>query len=289
MQTTLLRLESESSADLVSGWASGGVVETLGVEGETEGGLNAWTEGLSVAEGEDTSVVDLGLDEGGVVEVRLCADLEVDVGWARLCVVDSLSASLDVAGDSVVVGRSEDVQVVETVEGDGVLRGRVADGGSVSADLAVLNRVRSLSTGEQAVLADDAVEGEGRALEDVEEGAAVEAWLLVDGACERRLTAALREKRGLDVELQALCDVVLQLELGLEDVGRGPRLGEDDALGCVDVLALDVAVDVGGLGVAQAGDLEGDVGRGLGLDLELGAVDWEVLREEVVGGLAEVL
>jgi hypothetical protein len=43
--------------------------EALGIQGEAEGSLDAGAESLSVAESDDTGIVDLGLDESGRVKV----------------------------------------------------------------------------------------------------------------------------------------------------------------------------------------------------------------------------
>ena len=126
-------------------------------------------------------------------------------------------------------------------------------------------------------------------LEEVEECAGVEAGLLVDSRHERALSGALGGERGREVELEALGEVVLSLDLGAEDVGGGPRLGEDEAVGLVGVLCLDLAADEVGLRVLRACDLERDVGGRGGFRLEGGAVEVIVLAQEVVGGLAEIL
>lgn len=117
----------------------------------------------------------------------------------------------------------------------------------------------------------------------------METRLLVDGREQSSLLAALGDQRGAQIELETLREVVLGLNLGAEDVGGGPRLGEDDTVGLVGVLGLDVTVDEVGLGVLGTSDLEGDVGGGGGLDLEGGAVEVEIPAQQVVGGLAEVL
>jgi hypothetical protein len=57
----------------------------------------------------------------------------------------------------------------------------------------------------------------------------------------------------------------------------------------IDILALNVTGNGVGRGVLGTGNLEGDIGRGQGLDFERGALDGIVLQEEVRGGLAEVL
>lgn len=152
-----------STHDLVGGSGGSRVVELGGVEGKAEGSLDTGAESLGVAEDEDTGVVDLGLDEGGVVKVGLGTDLEGDTAGGRLGVVDGLGASLDVLRDLVVV-RGREGREVEAVERDGVLGGREADGTGVAGDRAGLDVVRSLGTDKEAVVADNGVSGEGGAL-----------------------------------------------------------------------------------------------------------------------------
>lgn len=84
-------------------------------------------------------------------------------------------------------------------------------------------------------------------LEDVQNCAGVKAGLLVRRAEEHRLCVLLREERGGGVELEALGDLVLELDLGAERVVGGPGLSDGQAVGFVGVFALDVAVDVGRL------------------------------------------
>lgn len=117
----------------------------------------------------------------------------------------------------------------------------------------------------------------------------MEAALLVDGAEDGGLGTLLGGEGGGEVELETLGDLVLELDGVAEDVGGGPGLGDGEAVGLVGPLALDVAGDDVGLAVLVAGDLEGDVGGGDGLDLERGAVEGVLLVQEVIGGLAEVL
>lgn len=243
---------------------------------------------------------------GGSGHVRLGADLEVDVLGGALGVVGGLGAGLDVGRHAVVVARGEEVEVVQALEGDRVLRRAEADGRRVARHLALGDVVRRLRAEQEAVAADDGVRGEGRALqrdqrricgadgscaylEEVEERAGVQAGLLVRGRDQRGLAGAVGGERGVQVELEALGKVVLRLDLGAEEVGGGPGLGEDEAVGLVGVLGLQLAGDSLGLVILAAGDLEGDVGRGDSLDLEVGAREVVVLAQQVVGGLAEIL
>ena len=65
-------------------------------------------------------------------------------------------------------------------------------------------------------------------------------------------------------------------------------LGDGQAVLEVDIFTLDITDNLGVLR-SLTSDLESDVGRGEGLDLERGTLDGVVLLEEVSGRLAEIL
>ena len=116
----------------------------------------------------------------------------------------------------------------------------------------------------------------------------MESRLLVDGVEERGLLALLGEEGGGQVKLKALGNLVLELDLGLEDVGGCPGLSEDDAVLEVGILGLNVGSD-GATLVLVAGNLEGHTRGGLGLHLKGGAGIWVVATQQIVGRLAEIL
>lgn len=126
-------------------------------------------------------------------------------------------------------------------------------------------------------------------LEDIEGSAGVQSRLLVGGVEDSSLGAFVGGEGGGKVKLEALGKEVVNLDLVAKDVGGGPGLGQGESVDFVGPLALDVTGDKVGFVVAGTGDLEGDIGRGLGLDLKRGAVEVVVLSKEVVGGLAEIL
>jgi hypothetical protein len=61
-------------------------------------------------------------------------------------------------------------------------------------------------------------------LEEVDGSPGVEGRLLVDGSKDGRLLGLGGVKGGSEVQLQSLGDLVLQLDLGSEEVGGGPGL-----------------------------------------------------------------
>ena len=117
----------------------------------------------------------------------------------------------------------------------------------------------------------------------------METGLLVGGGKESGLLAAVGEEGSGEVELETLGKVVLSLNLSLQDVGSGPSLSEDNAVGLVGVLGLNVARDQVRLVVARAGHFECDAGGSRRLDLERRRGEGIVLRKQVVRRLAEVL
>jgi hypothetical protein len=117
----------------------------------------------------------------------------------------------------------------------------------------------------------------------------METGLLVDGAQNGMLGPFVRMQRGVDFEFETLCDLVLNLNSGLQDVARRPGLSNGETVLGVDVFRLEITMDMVRLGIGISGDLEGNVGGGLGLDLEAGAVDVEILAQEVIRAFAQIL
>lgn len=116
----------------------------------------------------------------------------------------------------------------------------------------------------------------------------MQARLLVDSIEESRLLALLGEQRSGQVKLETLGNLVVEFNLGLEDIRGCPSLGENKTVLEVGVFGLNITGDGRALLLA-ASNFESYTGRGLGLDLERGSVEWVVLSKEVIGGLAKIL
>jgi hypothetical protein len=206
----------------------GSLVELLGVERATETQGDTLTEEDVVGEGSNTAVVDLDLGKGDGVDAVLAGNLETD-SVAGLGVPGSLGTGLNLAVDLVVVRGSKDAQVVGGSDGSAVLGTGIADGGAVGSDGSLVNVVASAGTGKETLVADNGVDVGSGALEEVEECTAVEAGLLEEQVELGALSSGGGEEVEETLELKALGDSVVDLELGVESVGGVPGLGEGQA------------------------------------------------------------
>lgn len=158
-------------------------------------------------------------------------------------------------------------------------------------------------------------------LEEVDSAGSVNSGVLVGSTENGALGVLGRVKRRRDVNLEALGEDRVELGRRLKEVGRVPRLprcqkrdgqggitrsasvlqlgnpnnrgraylGKRVAVLPAVVLGLKVAVDGVGRGVLRAADGEGDARGSLGLDLERGGAEGEVLRKEVRRRLTNIL
>jgi len=117
----------------------------------------------------------------------------------------------------------------------------------------------------------------------------VDTRLLVDDVEQSRFVSSVGCQCGGEVKFQSLCKVVLEFELGLENVGGCPGFGEDKAILVVRVLGFDITGDGLRLGVPQTSDLEGNIGGSLGLNFQRSSEDGIVLGQQVIGRLSKVL
>jgi len=171
---------------------------------------------------------DTNLSEGQRVNAVLGSDLHAD-GAAALGIPCSLSTDLNGLVDLVVVARGEDAEVVGGSDGSVVHAVLVANGGGVPGDSGFLDIVTSFTTDDEALVANDSVYGGGRALEEVGESAEVERGLLEVEVEFGTGGLGVGLEGGQSLGLEALGDVVVELELGVEHVEGGPAEGTGDA------------------------------------------------------------
>ena len=80
-------------------------------------------------------------------------------------------------------------------------------------------------------------------LEEVNGSSGVKTRLLIDSMEDSGLMVLIRVQRSVQIKLEALSELVLDLHLGFEDVGRGPGLGEGEAVLGVNVFGLNIPDD----------------------------------------------
>jgi len=220
------------------------IVQFLSVEGETSRQLNTGTKSLGIAENESASRVNLGLDESGRVQISFAASLETDITGGSLGIVDGLRASFYITAYTVIVRSSKGAQIPESMNGDSIFWGAVAECSSISRDTTLSDVVGSLGTKKETITTDDGISSERWALEYVKESTGMETRLLVDSAQKAMFGTLIRVKRAADLELEALGNLVLDFNIGFEDVGRSPTLSYGETVLGIYILGLDVSRDV---------------------------------------------
>lgn len=78
----------------------------------------------------------------------------------------------------MVVRSRENTQVAGSEDSGAPLRSSVSDGSGVTGDSRLLDIVASLSTDKETIVTEDGIDVGSWALEEVEESATVEVWLL---------------------------------------------------------------------------------------------------------------
>lgn len=171
----------------------------------------------------------LGKGEG--VKLVLGGKLEAS-GLAGLDVVGGLGADLDGGVDLLVVRSGNDGEVLGADEGSGEGRGLVAETKGVTGDGGLLDVVASLTTDEEALVAGGHVkDGIEVAVGEtvVDESAGVDVGVL-EGKVE--LLGGAVGLAGvpevLEVDLDAGGGDIGELDLGVEEGGGGPGLGDGD-------------------------------------------------------------
>lgn len=168
------------------------------------------------------------LGEGQRVQAVLAGDLEAN-GRAALRVPGGLGAGLDLAVDLVVVAGGEDAQVTGSGDGGAVGAGVVADGGAVVRDSSLADVVRTLGTGDKALVANSGINVGSGTLEEVEVGTAVEG-LLLEGQVDLSTLGRSGGQEGEDtLSLEALRNGIGELNLGVKSVGSVPGLSQSKA------------------------------------------------------------
>lgn len=183
---------------------------------------------LEHTQSSSTLVGRSNLGKGDGVNAVLAGNLKTD-SVASLGVPGSLGTSLNLAVDLVVVRSGKDAQVVSGGDGSAVLGGSIANSGAVGSDGSLVDIIASRGTGEETLVADNGIDVGNGALEEVEEGTSVETGLLEEEVELGTLASGGGQEVEEALELEALGEGVVHLELGVESVGGVPGLGQGEA------------------------------------------------------------
>lgn len=129
----------------------------------------------------------------------------------------------------MVVRGSEDAEVVRGGDGSAVLGSSVANSSAVGGQSSLVSIIASGGTSQEALVADNGVDIGNRALQEIEEGTAVETGLLKVEVELGSLSGGSREEVEETLELEALGEGVGDLDLGVESIGGVPGLGKGQA------------------------------------------------------------
>lgn len=129
----------------------------------------------------------------------------------------------------MVVRRSKNAQVVGGGNGSAVLGSGVTDSGAVGGDSGPVDVVASRGTGKETLVANSSVNVGNGALEEVEEGTAVEAGLLEEEVELGALASGGGQEVEETLELEALGQSIVDLDLGVESVDGVPGLSQGEA------------------------------------------------------------
>ena len=131
----------------------------------------------------------------------------------------------------MVVARSQDAQVVARSDGAAVQRGGVAKGSSIACDGGLLEVVAGLTTHDETLVGDGDIGGgidvAGGWVVGEEAADVGGALLEVEGELVR-LRAVLGGEGAQELGFETVGEGVLELDLGVDDVGRGEGLGDGD-------------------------------------------------------------
>jgi len=262
-------------------------VKTSSINGSTEVDLDARTESLSVSKTEDTGVGDLGLNEGSSIQLELGTNFEGN-SVGTLGVPRSLTGSLEVAVDAVVVRSGIVAQVVGGMNSNTIFSSGITDSSVVTTNLAIQNVVGNFGTSEETLLTENRVNAEV-GLEDIKSGNSVDIGLLVGSVDLGSLLVDRGEERGQEFELKTLGKVVLEFDLSVKMVGGSPSFGEGKTVLLVSVLGFKITNNDTGLVITLTVNLEGNTVRSSGLDFELDTTNGVVLGQKILGGLANII
>ena len=126
----------------------------------------------------------------------------------------------------MVVCSREHAESVGRNDRRSVCRSRVSDSSRGACDSCLCDIVANRPTNQEAILTNNKIDVGGRTLDDIEESTAMEVGLLEVEVCLCAIGFGGREEVAQELSLQTLGNGVIELELGIKNVGSVPRLSD---------------------------------------------------------------
>lgn len=191
---------------------------------------------------------------------------------------------------------------------NGIVWSAITDGSSIAGNGAVMNVVVSLGTNENSITSQHNIARDIRSLhvasipnnykqsgkilahmEKINTGPCVVPRLFEGEVEETTVDALLRVEARMCLKLQAVGELVFDLKLRAENVGGGPRVGENSAILWVRVFGLEVTSNEAALCVTVTSDAERHIRRSFGFYLKSNCMEWIVSSKQVVRTFSEIL
>lgn len=171
-----------------------------------------------------------------------------------------------------MIRRRESLEVVVRLDRSGILRLGISHRSSILGQLPVHNIISNIPTKKESLMRSNSIRRERRSLEQIEESTRMERLLSIMQADFGVLARHAGEESCSQFKFDTPSDLIVELDFGVEGVGRGPTLSQGDS--AVGVFALEFAGD--GACCQDISGFEGSTNFGV-----LVAFDGE---EDAVGG-----
>ena len=139
----------------------------------------------------------------------------------------------------MVITSRKGLEVIVSLNGSGIFALCISDGSSIFSDFAIHNIISNISSKEETLVGDDGIRSERGSLEQVEECTGMECGVSIMDADLGILGDYGGQKCRSKLEFYAASNLIVELNLGIEGIGRSPALREGDT--AVSVFAFELA------------------------------------------------
>lgn len=141
----------------------------------------------------------------------------------------------------MMIRRRESLEIVVRLDGSGILRLGISHCSSILGQLPIHDIISNIPPKKESLMSSDSIGGECRSLEQVKESTSMERLLSIMQSDFGVPAGQTREESCPQLEFDTPGNLVVELDFGVEGIGRGPALGQGDS--AVGVFALEFAGD----------------------------------------------